>query len=58
MKDNNNKEIKFKLEELQFVNHRKEMTFDDLADGIQFESQEIKLKSKLPKAGISFKPRR
>lgn len=58
MKDNNNKEIKFKLEELQFVNHRKEMTFDDLADGVQFESQEIKLKSKLPKAGISFKPRR
>lgn len=58
MKDNNNKEIKFKLEELQFVNHRKEMTFDDLADGVKFENQEMKFKSKLPKARNSFKPRR
>ncbi|EKH9208414.1 hypothetical protein NB550_21010 [Vibrio parahaemolyticus] len=58
MKDKNNKEITFNQEDLKFINEKKEMTLDDLADGIQFESQEIKLKSKLPKAGISFKPRR
>lgn len=58
MKDINNKEIKFNQEDLKFINEKKEMTFDDLADGVQFESQEIKLKSRLPKAGISFKPRR
>ncbi|WP_156148299.1 hypothetical protein [Vibrio jasicida] len=56
MKDINNKEIKFNQEDLKFINEKKEMTFDDLADGIQFESQEIKFKSKLPKARNSFKP--
>ncbi|EHR0227846.1 hypothetical protein KS670_003406 [Vibrio parahaemolyticus] len=58
MKDKNNKEITFNQEDLKFINEKKEMTLDDLADGIQFESQEIKLKSKLPKVRNSFKPRR
>lgn len=58
MKDINNKEITFNQKDLKFINEKKEMTFDDLADGIQFESQEIKFKSKLPRARNSFKPRR
>ncbi|MBE8577824.1 hypothetical protein [Vibrio sp. OPT18] len=58
MKDKNNKEITFNQEDLKFINEKKEMTFDELADGIQFESQEIKFKSKLPKARNSFKSRR
>lgn len=58
MKDINKKEIKFNQEDLKYINEKKHMTLDDLIDGIQFESQEIKLKSKLPKAGISFIPRR
>ncbi|MCR9943922.1 hypothetical protein [Vibrio owensii] len=58
MKDKNNKDITFNQEDLKFINEKKEMTLDDLADGIQFESQEIKLKSKLPRARNSFKARR
>ncbi|WP_160174996.1 hypothetical protein [Vibrio sp. B183] len=57
MKDINNKEIKFNQEDLKYINEKKHMTLDDLIDGIQFESQEIKLKSKLPKARNSLKPR-
>ncbi|EOW7171751.1 hypothetical protein ACOZ9A_001603 [Vibrio parahaemolyticus] len=58
MKDINNKEIKFNQEDLKFINEKKEMTLDDLADGVKFENQEIKFKSKLLKARNSFKPRR
>ncbi|HAS6095582.1 TPA: hypothetical protein I7145_13120 [Vibrio vulnificus] len=57
MKDINNKEIKFNQEDLKYINEKKHMTLDDLIDGVQFESQEIKLKSKLPKSRNSFKPR-
>ncbi|WP_156148358.1 hypothetical protein ACRZ5S_04370 [Vibrio scophthalmi] len=58
MKDINNKEIKFNQEDLKFINEKKEMTLDDLADGVKFENQEMKFKSKLPRARNSFKPRR
>ncbi|WP_159737184.1 hypothetical protein [Vibrio atypicus] len=58
MKDKNNKEITFNQEDLKFINEKKEMTFDDLADGIKFESQSMKFESRLPKARNSFKSRR
>lgn len=58
MKDYNNKKIEFKMEDLKFINERKEISKDDLADGLQFENQKIELKSKLPKARSAFKNRR
>ncbi|WP_161939213.1 hypothetical protein [Vibrio alginolyticus] len=53
----NNKEIKFQQEDLKFINEKKEITVDDLIDGIKFGNQQIKFESKLPKKRKSFKPR-
>ncbi|EOV0920925.1 hypothetical protein ACOLNO_003774 [Vibrio parahaemolyticus] len=52
-----NKEIKFQQEDLKFINEKKEISVDDLIDGIEFENQQIKFESKLKTERKTFKLR-